>query len=105
MTLSSASFTDQHDWFTALHISTLGQLPNPRSRNLRGLREIELLQRLHTRELRVANPVADSVTVPLFAFHRQQGFQISDVAVVLLHRLFRQGNKVGPDGGHADGFT
>ena len=40
--------------------------------------------------MRIANPVPDGVPVSLFAFDCQQRFQVSDVTVILLHRLLRQ---------------
>ena len=55
-------FADQHHWLTAFDIASLGQPPNPRRWNLGRLREVELLQRLHPRQLRLPDPVLDRST-------------------------------------------
>src|SRR5437588_8990912 len=43
--------------------------------------------------------------VALFALHRQQRFQVPDVAVILLYSLIGQGNEVGSHGRHTNGFA
>ena len=53
-------------------------------------------QRLHLRQLRIANPVLDRMPVPLFALHRQQRFQIANVALILFRGLFGSVRKLAP---------
>jgi hypothetical protein len=67
--------------------------------------KVELFQRLHARQLRIANAVVDGVPVALFALDGQQRFEIPDVAVVLLHRLLGQRHEVGAHGGQSDRFA
>ena len=105
MALARPAFADQQHRFTSLDVTAFGQLSNPGHRNQRCLREVELFQRLQTWQLRIANPVRNRVTVALFAFYRQQSFQVTDVALVFLDGLFGQRNKVGSHCGHADRFT
>src|SRR6516165_247763 len=105
MRLARAALADEHHRLTSTDVSTIGQLAHPRRRYPRRLPEVELFQRLHPRQLRIANPVLNRMPVPLFALHRQQCFQVVNMAVILLHRLFGQREKVGRDYRHADGFA
>lgn len=105
MALPRPTFAGQHHRFASLDLAALGQFSNLCRRNLRRLREAELFQRLQPRQLRIANPVINRVTVTLFAFDRQQSFQVPDVALVLLDSLFGRRNKVGTHGWHADRFA
>ena len=101
MTLACTAFADQHHRFAPLDITALGQIPNLRGRNLRCLSKVELLQGLHAGHTCVSRPITDGVAVSLFTLHLQQGFQISDVSLMLFHRLFRQRNEVGTNGRYA----
>src|SRR5580704_4068511 len=105
MALARPALTDEYHRFAACDISALGQLPNPGRRYLRRLREIKFLQGLHPRQLRIANPVADGVPIPLLALHRQQRFQVSNMTVILFGGLLRHGYEVGSHRRHPHGFA
>src|SRR2546422_2314369 len=59
-------------------------------RSLRRLAEVELFQRLHPRQPRVAQAAFDHLPFPLFQFAPQQGLQITQVRLPFPHGLFRQ---------------
>ena len=100
MRLARAALADQHHRLGPRDVSAFGQFANFRRRNLRRSRELELLQRFHPRQLGIVQPVRDGVPVALFALHRQQRFQVTDVAAIFFHRLFGQRHKVRADHRH-----
>src|ERR1035441_9220836 len=99
MALARPAFADQQHRFTSLDVTAFGQFSNLRRWNLRRLREVELFQRLQPRQLRIANPVRNRMTVALFAFDRQQSFQVPDVALVSLTACSASEIKFAPTGG------
>src|ERR1700691_3128324 len=105
MTLTCAAFADEHHRFASRDVPAFSQLPNPGRRNLRRLREIKFLHGFHPRQLRIANPVADGVPVPLLALQRQQRFQVSNMTVILLGGLLRHGYEVGSHRRHPHRFA
>jgi hypothetical protein len=62
-------FSNQHNWFRPLDVPACRQFANPCRRNLCRLGKIKVLQCLHTRHLRGANPILHRVPIPLFALH------------------------------------
>ena len=70
MRLARAALADQHHWFGSRDVSAFGQFANLRRRNLWRPRELELLQRLHPRQLGLVQSVRDGVPVALFTLHR-----------------------------------
>jgi hypothetical protein len=74
-----------HEW----DVAAFGHLTNLRGRNLRGLRKVELLQRFHSRQLRVPRPVLNRMPVSLFAFQSRQRLQVICLAACRQKRRVR----------------
>ena len=94
MRLARAALADQHHRLGPRDVAAFGQFANLRRWYLRRSRELKLLQRLHPWQLGLMQPVGDGVPIALFALHRQQRFQVTDVAAIFFHRLFRQLHEV-----------
>ena len=105
MRLARAALADQHHRLGSCNVSAFGKFANLRRWYLRRPREVEFLQRLHPRQLGIVQPVRDGVPVALFTLHRQQRFQITDVAAIFFHRLFRQTHKVRAHHRHLHGLA
>jgi hypothetical protein len=90
MRLARAALTDQHHRFGPRDVPAFGQFADLRRGYLWRSRELELFQRFHPWQFGIVQPVRDGMPVALFTLHRQQRFQITDVAAIFFHRLFRQ---------------
>src|SRR5438309_11117735 len=95
MTLTCATFANQHYRFASLNIAAFRQLSNLRRLYLWRLREVELFESLYSRQLRIADPVLNCMPVALFTLHLQQCFEIANVTVIFFDCLLGQGNEIG----------
>src|ERR1039458_258640 len=103
--LASAAFADQHHRFGTFNVTAFGQLADLRRRNLPRLVEVELLQRFHSGQLGIAQPLLNGVPVAFFRLHGEQRFQIADVTALFLDGLLRQLYEVRSDHRNAQRFA
>jgi hypothetical protein len=75
----------KYDRLLARQVSTFAQIPNQRRRNVRRDLEVELLQRLHRRQVCFLNPPRDRLAFAFLYFPFQQRFQITQVRLLLFH--------------------
>jgi hypothetical protein len=66
---AGSGFPKKNDRLTALHISTFSQVPHHRSRDVRGIAERELFQRLHFRKVRILDASRHRIAFSLFHLH------------------------------------
>ena len=85
------AITDQDDRLSAFDIATLRQFVDLGCRDLRGLAEVELIERLHARQMCILDPPGNGVAFALFQFgNSSECSQISEVSDSLLDGLFGQ---------------
>ena len=98
MGFPSAGFTDQKYWLGALEIAAFGQGADARCRDVRRLREIELLQRLHPRQMCILKAQFDGAPFTILDLALEQSFQVVKMRVVLLARFLSQRRELPADG-------
>src|ERR1035441_6599218 len=103
MSLSGATIADQNDWVRAVDIAALNQFMDLGGLYLRSLAEVELIERLHARQVSILDPPCDGVAFAFFQFGCQQSFQISQVSESLLDGLFGQRRALVGHGGQTQG--
>ena len=81
-----------------MDVPTLGQLMDPRRRDLWRLSEVKLLERFHPWQLRFQDPPSDSVALTFLNLGLQQRFQIANRSILLLQGFFRHPAKLRTDG-------
>src|SRR5579863_7229647 len=94
MCLARPALPHEDHWLGAVDVAAFPQLANLGRRNVPRLMEIELLERFQPWQPGLAQPVLDRVPVAFLRFHRQQCFQIADVAALLFDRLFGEAHEV-----------
>ena len=90
MRLAGATITNQNYWFGPFDVATLSQFVDLGGLDLRSLAEVELIERLHARQMSILDPPCDGVALALFQFRCQQRFQVAQISQSLLDGLFGQ---------------
>src|ERR1035438_853682 len=103
MRLAGAAITNKDYGFGAFDVATLSQFVDLGGRDLRSLAEVELIERLHARQMSILDPPGDGVAFALFQFGCQQRFQITQVSESLLDGLFGQRRALIGHGGQTQG--
>jgi hypothetical protein len=66
MRLAGAAITDQNDRLSAFDIATLRQFVDLGGLDLRSLAEVELIERLHARQMSILDPPCNGVALAFF---------------------------------------
>src|SRR5262245_4856414 len=90
MRFAGPRISDEDDRLGAVDISAFGQFANLWGRNQRGSAEIEIFQRLNSRQTRFLDPALDSVTLTLIDLRTQQFGQIGQIWLLLLYGILGQ---------------
>jgi len=90
MGFSGTGFTDEKHRLSAFEIATFRQDAYVRGRDVRRLREVELLQRLDPRQVRVLEAQLDRAPFAVFDFGLEQSFEVVKMRVVLPAGFFSQ---------------
>src|SRR5712692_5602222 len=88
MSLAGAAVAYKDDGLSPCDIAAFGELVNLLRRDLRALREVELLQGLYPRQMRFANAALHQPAFAVLEFSLQQCFEEAEVRPALAHRLF-----------------
>jgi len=76
MRLAGPTLANQHHGLRARNVATVGELADLGRRHLRRLAEVEFVERLDARQMRVLQPSRDGVPFALVDLGREQGFQV-----------------------------
>jgi hypothetical protein len=98
MGLAGAAVTYKDDGLGASDISALGKFVNLLRRDLGALREVELLQGLHPRQMRLADAPLHQALFAVLEFGLQQGFEEAEMRAPFPPRLLRELGALSRDG-------